>query len=67
MEIQGYSNYLIYPDGRVWTKKRQGTNERFLKPASQKDGRQHIILTRDGKEYTKKIKSQRRVRHTNNI
>ena len=28
MEIQGYSNYLIYPDGRVFSKK----SNRFLKP-----------------------------------
>ncbi len=24
MEIQGFSDYLIYPDGRVWSKKRGG-------------------------------------------
>ena len=28
MEIQGYSNYLIYPDGRVFSKK----SNRFLRP-----------------------------------
>ena len=27
MEIQGYENYLIYPDGRVWSKK----SDRYLK------------------------------------
>lgn len=28
MEVRGYPNYLIYPDGRVWSKK----SEIFLKP-----------------------------------
>tara|TARA_R110000824_G_C14750119_1_gene628474 strand:- start:33 stop:482 length:450 start_codon:yes stop_codon:yes gene_type:complete len=34
MEIQGYPNYLIYPDGRVFTKKRN----KFLKPGGNGDG-----------------------------
>ena len=32
MEIQGFPNYLIYPDGRVWSKIGKG---RFLKPYHQ--------------------------------
>ncbi len=31
MEVVGYPDYLIYNDGRVWSKKRQGSNGRFLK------------------------------------
>jgi hypothetical protein len=34
MEIQGYPNYLIYPDGRVWSKK---TNK-YLKPGMSGSG-----------------------------
>ena len=30
MEIQNYPNYLIYPDGRVWSKKRIRTKGGFL-------------------------------------
>ena len=32
MEVIGYPNYLIYPDGRVWSKKRTKSKGRFLKP-----------------------------------
>jgi|DEB0MinimDraft_6_1074348.scaffolds.fasta_scaffold223014_1 hypothetical protein len=32
MEIQGFQDYLIYPDGRVWSKPRNGTKGGFLKP-----------------------------------
>ena len=42
MEIQGYPNYLIYPDGRVWSKKRN----RFLKGTTNSDGYLHIDLQR---------------------
>jgi hypothetical protein len=35
MEIIGYPNYLIYPDGRVWSKKRSRTKGGFLKPNNQ--------------------------------
>ena len=42
MEIQGYPNYLIYPDGRVWSKK---TN-RFLKGSLNSDEYLHIDLQR---------------------
>ena len=34
MEVQGYPNYLIYPDGRVWSKKRNI----FLKFSLNRDG-----------------------------
>ena len=45
MEIEGYPNYLIYPDGRVWSKKRNI----FLKPASDKDGYYKVSLYNNGK------------------
>ena len=39
MEVIGYPDYLIYPDGRVWSKKKcRGINGRFLKPTSQGKG-----------------------------
>ena len=34
MEIEGYPNYLIYPDGRVFSKKRN----KFMKPFKAKNG-----------------------------
>tara|TARA_R110000824_G_scaffold11586_1_gene50777 strand:- start:45 stop:512 length:468 start_codon:yes stop_codon:yes gene_type:complete len=39
MEIQGYSNYLIYDDGRVWSKR----SNKFLKP--QNNGTGYYIYT----------------------
>jgi len=46
MEIQGYSNYLIYPDGRVFSKKRKDVSRsnRFLKPYLRK-GYLRLALT----------------------
>jgi len=38
MEIQGFPNYLIYDDGRIWSKPRQGTKGGFKKPSPDKDG-----------------------------
>ena len=50
MEIQGYPNYLIYPDGRVWCKRRQGAKEGFKKLSPNKDGYLRTGLTNsDGK------------------
>ena len=51
MEIQGYSNYLIYEDGRVQNKK----TKRFLKAAPDKDGYFICGLCKDNKPKTKKI------------
>ena len=36
MEIQGYPDYLIYPDGRVWSKVKG--NGRFMKTSKNNDG-----------------------------
>ena len=41
MEIQGYNNYLLYPDGRVWSKYRKG---RFLKQHIQYKGYVFVVL-----------------------
>ena len=38
MEIEGYPNYLIYDDGRVWSIPRRGKAGRFLRPATKSDG-----------------------------
>ena len=40
MEINGYENYLIYEDGRVFGKKRN----KFLKPGINRDGYKQVIL-----------------------
>jgi len=45
MEIEGYSDYLIHDDGRVWSKKGKG---RFLEPRKIK-GYHQVCLYRDGK------------------
>ncbi len=45
MEIQDYENYLIYDDGRVYSKK----YKRFLKPALHKDGYCMICLSKNNK------------------
>ena len=51
MEIKGYSNYLIYPDGRVYNHK----YNRFMKPQTNIHGYKHVDLSKDGKKKTLKI------------
>ena len=51
MEIQNYPDYLIYSDGRVFTKKRN----KFLKSMYDKKGYQIVNLYRDGKRKSSKI------------
>ena len=51
MEIQGFNNYLIYDDGRVYNKK----FKRYLKPGKDKKGYLKICLYKDGKSKTHKI------------
>ena len=46
MEIQGFPNYLIYDDGRVWSKVGKG---RFLRPAVLKNGYKMVSLFKNGK------------------
>lgn len=50
MEIIDYPNYLIYKDGRVWSKKRQGCKEGYLKPQMKKTGYWFVNLYNNGKE-----------------
>ena len=45
MEIIGYTEYLIYEDGRVWSKK----SNKFLKPGTNREGYKHVILYKEGK------------------
>ena len=53
MEIQGYSNYLIYPDGRVWSKNGKG---RFLKVSNNTTGNySHVSLSNKNIRITRKI------------
>ena len=55
MEVQGYPNYLIYSDGRVESKKRQGSNGGFLIPTLGTQRYYYVGLCRDGKKTIKKI------------
>jgi len=50
MEIQGYSNYLIYEDGRVFSKKRLGTNGGFLEACPNRDGYYGLNIFKDRKK-----------------
>ena len=52
MEIEGYENYLIHIDGRVWSKKCKG---RFLKPRVAPNGYLRVNLYKDGKCKTNNI------------
>ena len=47
MEIQGYPDYLIYEDGRVWGKKTQGRKEGFMKSKPNHDRYLRIRLTNE--------------------
>ena len=49
MEIVGFPNYLIYPDGRVWSKNGKG---RFLKPAPKNSKYYYVILRNNNKGKT---------------
>ena len=51
MDIQGYPNYLIYSDGRVFGKKRK----RFLKHSKRADGYVMVDLLDEGKKKGWKI------------
>ena len=44
MEVQGYSDYLIYEDGRVWSKKRWRVNGGFLKQTISSSGYYRVAL-----------------------
>ena len=45
MEIQGYSDYLIYEDGRVWSKKR----DKFLKHVNTSHGYKIVCIQKKQK------------------
>tara|TARA_R110002126_G_scaffold722_6_gene4599 strand:+ start:6717 stop:7193 length:477 start_codon:yes stop_codon:yes gene_type:complete len=51
MDIIGYEDYLIYEDGRVFSKK----SNRFLKPYNTKKGYLHIDLHKNNKRKIHKI------------
>ena len=47
MEIEGFPNYFIYPDGRIWSNYGKG---KFMKHAVDKDGYHKVGLCQDGKQ-----------------
>jgi len=47
MEIQGYPDYLIYEDGRIWVKKIKGRKEGYMKPQKHRLGYLQIKLTNE--------------------
>ena len=51
MEVRGYPNYLIYPDGRVQNKK----TKRYLSPTLDGHGYSHVNLSKDGISKTHKV------------
>ena len=51
MEINNYPDYLIYEDGRVYSKK----TKRFLKPLNNNRGYLHVSLCNKGKRKTLRI------------
>ena len=51
MEIQGYPDYLVYNDGRVYSNK----TKRFLKSSSNKDGYKYVDLYSNSKRRTYRI------------
>jgi len=71
MEIQEYPNYLIYPDGRVFSKKRQKNNKsgRFMKSNPNDDGYLRLGLTNEKGEkkfYISRLVAQHYVRNPHN-
>ena len=56
MEINNYSNYTIYEDGRVWSKNYNGTKKgAFLKPFKLRNGYFEYQLYKDNKTKHKTI------------
>ena len=51
MEVIGFPNYLIYSDGRVWSKIGKG---KFLIPRANNDGYYYVSLCKDRKRTIKK-------------
>ena len=51
-EIEGYENYHIYDDGRLWSCKGKG---RFLKPSINKWGYKHVLLYKNRKRKSVKV------------
>tara|TARA_R110000765_G_scaffold229886_1_gene333385 strand:- start:148 stop:642 length:495 start_codon:yes stop_codon:yes gene_type:complete len=62
MEVQGYSNYLIYEDGRVWSNHTNTYHKpRFLKHSKSRKGYRHVTLMNENKTNRKTIKVHRLV------
>tara|TARA_R110001632_G_scaffold220107_1_gene349965 strand:- start:65 stop:541 length:477 start_codon:yes stop_codon:yes gene_type:complete len=55
MEVIGYPDYLIYNDGRVWSKKRQGAKGGFLKQQVNIDGYKTISIKRSTKHMVHRL------------
>jgi hypothetical protein len=55
MEIEGFENYLIYEDGRVFSKGNKFNKPRFLKYKDDGHGYYEVNLYKDGKPKHKKI------------
>jgi len=51
MEIEGFENYIIFPDGKVYNQK----FKRYLKPGTAKGGYLFVVLCKDGKLKSHKI------------
>ena len=50
MEIEGFPNYLVYEDGKIWSKK----SKKYLKPGISK-GYYVVCLHNKGKKHMKKV------------
>jgi len=56
MEVKGFENYIIYPDGKIKSKARKGTPERILKQCDNGKGYLMVRLTNsDGNRISKRI------------
>jgi len=55
MEVIGFPNYLIYDDGRVYSKERNGTLGGFLKPETVRGGYHRVVLSKDNKSYKRMV------------
>jgi len=55
MEIIDYPDYLIYPDGRVWSKPRKGTKGGYIKHYLNSDGYWNIQLSEKSKGKSFKV------------
>ena len=54
-QITEFPDYYITVYGNIWSAKRGGHNGRWLNPGESKYGHLSVVLSKDGKQYTRRV------------